>query len=362
MMDWSRHPILNAKRPPRKIAVLRALHLGDLLLAVPALRAMRTGFPSAEITLIGLPWAQTFARRFSHYVDRFVVFPGFPGIIESDVVPERTAKFIGEQRAYAYDLVVQMHGSGRISNRIALALGGAVTAGYYEKTSPQGLSVGAHYPSDQPEIVRNLGLARLLGCPNRTIKLEFPLSQEDRSEAAALLRQLNPSRPVVALHPGSRSPSRRWPSEYFAMAADAFARRYDAQILLTGGHDEVDAARRVRDHMVSEPLDLAGKTSLGGLAAIIERLDLFVSNDTGPAHMADALGTPSVTLFGPADPRRWAPLDRSLHPIVRWPVECSPCPHWECPIDHRCLRLLSPDVVVDVAARLLGEGAAVCNA
>src|SRR5947207_8384540 len=117
---------------PRKIAVFRALYLGDLLLAVPALRALRAGFPEAEITLIGLPWAASFARRFRFYVDRFVEFGGYPGIDEVAVDPGRSARFVEEQRAYGYDLVVQMQGSGRTSNPCALALGGRMTAGYYE--------------------------------------------------------------------------------------------------------------------------------------------------------------------------------------------------------------------------------------
>ena len=111
-----------------------------------------------------------------------------------------------------------------------------------------------------------------------------------------------------------------------------------------------------------QPLNVAGKTSLGGLAALIARLDLFISNDTGPAHLAEAVGTPSVTLFGPADPRRWAPLNAARHPIIRVPVACSPCSYWECPIDHRCLRRITPDMALSVAEHLIAEGAVACNA
>ena len=151
---------------PRKIAVFRALYLGDLLLAVPALRSIRTGFPGAEITLIGLPWAASFARRFSRYIDRFVEFVGYPGIQEVDADPEKCYAELEEQRAYGYDLVIQMHGSGRVSDEFALALNGQVTVGYYEDILPAGLTAGMPYPKDEPEVLRNLGLARLLGCPN----------------------------------------------------------------------------------------------------------------------------------------------------------------------------------------------------
>src|SRR5690349_237428 len=94
----------------RRIAIFRALQLGDLLVAVPALRSIRAGFPGAEITLIGLPWAASFAARFDRYIDRFVPFEGYQGIQEVPYDPARSQAFIAEQRAYGYDLVIQMHG------------------------------------------------------------------------------------------------------------------------------------------------------------------------------------------------------------------------------------------------------------
>ncbi len=348
--------------PPKRIAIFRALQLGDMLVAVPALRAIRAGFPHAEITLIGLPWAASFARRFRRYVDRFVEFVGFPGIDEVEVVPERTARFLTRQHAYRYDLVIQMHGSGQASNAFALALGGSMTVGYYEGTMPAQFTLGAPYPHNQPEVLRNLGLAKLLGCPSYDARLEFPLCNEDRAEAAMLLRRLpRADRPWIGLHAGARPPARRWPVEYFASVGDRFARLYNAQVILTGGPDEKSTVQKVMELMKTRPLSVAGETSLGGLTALISELDLFISNDTGPAHVANAIDTPSVTIFGPADYLRWAPLDQVRHPIVRRPVKCSPCDYWECPIDHRCLRWVTPEMVVETAERLLSMAGVRCN-
>jgi ADP-heptose:LPS heptosyltransferase len=347
---------------PRRIAIFRALYLGDLLLAVPALRAIRAGFPEAEITLIGLPWAASFARRFRRYIDRFVEFIGYPGIQEVPVFPEQTKRFLDEQRAYNYDLVVQMHGSGRTSNAFALALGGRVTVGYYCGESPGGLTLGAPYPQDQPEVCRNLGLVGLLGCSNVDPRLEFPLFAQDRAEAAALLQRLpQPGRPLIGLHPGASYPARRWPAEYFAALADDLAQHLGCNSILTGGPGEKSTVRAVVERMETQPLNLAGETSIGGLAALISQVDLFISNDTGPAHLADALNTPSVTIFGPADPRRWAPLERTQHPIVWRNVACSPCTYRECPIDHRCLRWIRPETVSAMARKLLARKTMVCN-
>jgi ADP-heptose:LPS heptosyltransferase len=339
---------------PRRIAIFRALQLGDLLVAVPALRAIRKRFPSAEITLIGLPWAESFVQRFSRYVDRFVEFPGFPGIDEVEVNPERTVHFFEEQRARHYDLVIQMHGSGTASNQVALALGGRMTAGYFIDRLPAGMTFGQKYPDNLPEIERNLGLTRMLGCSDCDPRLEFPLFKQDYAEATGLLHRLPlATRPWVGIHAGARLPARRWPIEYFASVADTFAQRFNAQIILTGGPAESTTVQQVADLMQAQPFNVAGETSLGGLAALISELDLFISNDTGPAHIADAVDTASVTIFGPADYRRWAPLNQERHRVVRHPVKCSPCSYWECPIDHRCLRRIHPDEVIAAGAPLL---------
>lgn len=363
MIDWQHHPILESRDPPRRIAVLRALQLGDLLLAVPALRSIRSGFPGAEITLIGLPWAARFADRFDRYIDRFIEFPGYEGIVESPFSRERTRAFMSDQQAYGYDIAIQMHGNGRVSNQFVLDLGARVSVGFYAGERPKGLTLAAKYPTHGAEIRRNLLLAKLLGCPNQSTRLEFPLTEDDEAEADLLLASRQGARgPLVVVHPGARSPARRWPAERFAAVADALAQELDATIALTGGPDELEAVHLVESHMLTQPLQLAGLTSLGGLAAIIARAALMISNDTGPAHLADALKTPSVTIFGPADPERWAPLDRTLHAVVRWPVGCNPCGNWECPIDHRCLRLISPELVTEVALSALPRRSLVCNA
>lgn len=345
-------------RSPEKIAVFRALRLGDLLLAVPALRSLRRGFPEAEITLIGLPWAEVFVARFSRHLDRFVEFGGYRGITEVPLDAGRSARFIADQRAFGYDLVIQMHGSGRTSNSCVIAMAGRATAGYFEGNRPAGLTVAAPYPDDQPEVLRNLELVKLLGCSDSDPILEFPRSAADETEADRLLASVSiRSRRLIGLHPGANAPARRWPSQRFAEVVDRLGHSYDAAIVLTGGPHERTTAEDVARMAHVPVLNLAGHTSLGGLAAIIARLELFISNDTGPAHLAEALGTPSVTIFGPADVRRWAPLDRRRHQIVRHPVSCSPCPHRVCPIDHRCLTGITPDDVIEAAEMVLSRTA-----
>lgn len=267
----------------RRLAVLRALKLGDLLLAVPALQALRRRFAQAEITLISLPWASEFAARYHECVDRFVKFAGYPGIREAENAPlDEMERFLAEQRAYEYDLVIQMHGSGHVSNLCALAFDGRETAGYYDEhgagraLSPYAtprLTYAEPYPYDEPEVMRNLGLARMLGCDNLDPTLEFPLMEADHAEAQMLLGvSAADDRPMVGIHAGASIPARRWPVERFAALADHLAQEWNARIVLTGGPDEIAIAQEVARHMETAgqtPLLVAGKTSLGGLAALL---------------------------------------------------------------------------------------------
>ncbi|GLV56130.1 LPS biosynthesis-related glycosyltransferase [Dictyobacter sp. S3.2.2.5] len=340
----------------RSIGIFRALQLGDLLVTVPALRAIRHRFPQAEISLIGLPWAEAFSRQFSCYLDRFVQFPGYPGIRELPVDPARTQAFIEQQRAYKYDMLIQMHGSGKTSNPFVAAFGARITVGYYveEDGPPRDLTVAAPYPETVPEIQRNLGLAALLGCDVSDTSLTFPLSAQDWQEAETLLAPiLDTGRLCIGIHPGARPPSRRWPASYFAFVADTLAERYQAHIIVTGSPSDQSLIQEVISYMKTPVHNLAGKTSLGGLAAVLKHLHLFLSNDTGPAHLASAVRCPAITLFGPADYPRWAPLDDPVRVALRRPVACSPCSFFECPIDHRCLRWLSPSLVLRTAQAML---------
>ncbi len=351
---------------PQRIGVLRALYLGDLIVAVPALRALRARFPEAEITLLGLPWAQTFVQRFHQYLDRLVIFPGYPGLKEGGGSPDDMTRFIAEQRAYSYDLLIQMHGSGKTSNALLGELKGKYAVGYYEAEKTNDLQLALPYPQGWHEILRNLQLVEYLGSTALDPQLEFPLDTADHAEAHALLASIDDGShvkdglpgengPLIGIHPGSRSPARRWPVAYFAALANELVTRRGARIVLTGSEDERETVRGVMERLSVPALDLSGRTSLGGLAALIKKLDLFISNDTGPAHIACAVDCPSVTVFGPAEYERWAPLDHVRHPTVRRPVTCSPCVYWECPIDHRCLRWLTPDMIVPIVERLLYE-------
>jgi ADP-heptose:LPS heptosyltransferase len=338
---------------PRRIAILRALQLGDLLCAVPTLRALRRAWPHAEMTLIGLPWAAGFAERFAHLVDRFLEFPGFPGLPEREPDLVALPAFLATAQTMHFDVAIQLHGRGDLTNAIVAALGADLTAGFYACGAycPDAARY-APWPEQGHEIERLLTLADFLGVPRAGMELEFPIAAAEARQAAGLLSAhgLRPGA-YACVHPGARLRSRRWPAEYFADVSNALAAA-GLRVVLTGSSDEAHltaaVARRVRG-----AIDLAGRTSLGVLAALLRNARILICNDTGVSHVAAALRTPSVVVSCGADPARFAPLDRSRHEVVFHPVECRPCAHDDCPVGHPCANELTSATVVDrVAARL----------
>jgi ADP-heptose:LPS heptosyltransferase len=302
---------------PRTIAILRALQLGDLLCAIPAWRALRRAFPEARIALIGLPWAYDFVGRFHRYLDEWIVFPGYPGLPERPFLFEAISDFIDCMRRRRFDLVLQMHGDGRITNRIAMLLEGRITAGFYGPGAPcPDPDRFCPYPDDIAETHRHLRFIEFLGLPSEGDDLEFPLTASDE-ESWRRIRDVHELRPgsYVCVHPGGRGIHRRWPAEQFARVADALAEK-GWRIIVTGTVEEQPLVETMERAMSSTPVNLMGRTDLGGLAMLLNRARLLVTNDTGVSHMAVAFRLPSVVISTGSDPIRWGPLDRCRHRLL----------------------------------------------
>ena len=292
--------------------VVRALMLGDLLCAIPALRALRAGWPEAEITLVGLAWARELAARFDHLVDGFLELPGFPGLPETEPRVRELPGFLAAAQARRFDLAVQLHGSGRITNTIAALLGAARTEGF-------GLTIP--FPTRGHEIHRLLALVEALGVAPLGDELEFPLHPDDAAALRAVAPELEAGT-YALVHPGARS-AHPWPEARFAEVADALAAE-GVRVVVTGTAGEADVTARVAELAAAPVLDLAGRTSLGVLAALVSGARVLVSNDTGVSHLAAALRAPSVVVVTTSDPERWAPLDRERHHVVVRPGSAAP--------------------------------------
>jgi ADP-heptose:LPS heptosyltransferase len=299
---------------PRRVQVLRALHLGDLLVAIPSFRALRRAWPDARIELIGLPWAHALIERLPGYLDALVEFPGWPGVPERDVDASRIAAFLAQASADPPDVAIQLHGSGTTTNTFVALLGaprsgGQVVPGQF---APE---TGVYVPFDagRSELRNALSVVEALGVPPAGEEIEVLVLDEDRAEVTnGPAGPLTPGAYAV-VHPGSSTPLRRWPAERFAAVADVLT---DLPVVVTGTDRERDVTERMRSSMRRPSIDLTGRTSLGGLFAVIEGAAIVVTNDTGAAHVADAVGTPSVAVFTTPDPERWRPRDLDLHRVV----------------------------------------------
>jgi ADP-heptose:LPS heptosyltransferase len=345
-----------------RIAVFRALLLGDMLCAVPALRALRHAAPRSHITLIGLPWARSFSERFAPYVDTFLEFPGFPGMPEQIAEAARVQAFVARARRTSFDLVIQLHGSGQQSNRVCSLLGAKRVAGYFAvgKKCPD-RETFLPYSSRTTEVVRNLRLLEFLGAQPRGSELEFPISADDQRRLDDVLpNHILSSRRIICIHAGGKLLTRRWHAERFAAVANVLGGG-GYYVVLTGTSPERELVQNLAKQLHVPHVDLCGQTDLGSLAALIQRARLVVTNDTGVSHLAAAVRTPSVIIFLGSDPTRWAPENRQLHRVVMECVPCRPCEHVFCPIGFVCAELVTVKGVVDAAHELL-DSAPITNA
>lgn len=343
------------QQAPARIAVLRVLQLGDMLCAIPALRALRRGAPRAHITLIGMPWANILAERFHRYIDDFMSFPGYPGFPEQEPDIAALPRFLSEAQDRRFDLAIQMHGSGPLANPLTVMLGAARCAGYFV--------AGQYCPDAQlflpwresePEVLRWIRLVTALGAAADGLHLEFPLSGADFRRLQQCRESLPAARTYACIHPGARLSSRRWPTARFAYVADGLAEE-GLQIVLTGTAEEAALTAEVAHHMHASAWDLAGRTDLGSLAALVAGARLVISNDTGISHIAAAMKTPSVVVSCGSDPERWAPGDALRHRVIFEPVSCRPCMHVHCPLGHPCALGISPERVLSQARALNAE-------
>lgn len=304
---------------PRKIAVFRALNLGDLIVAVPALRSLRKNFPKAEITLIGLPWAAAFARRFYQYIDKFIKFPGYPGLPETAFQPRAFTQFLLQVQKKRFDLAIQMQGSGTVTNRMMVLFAAKNLVGFYsnEAYKPKD-EFFVEYPESGHESERFLKLMQAIGLATDGTDLEFPVLQTEAEAAAKMLDAKRQEKAFVCIHSGSREEARKWSPCNFAKVADyVHSRGYG--IIFSGTAEERGSIDEIAGMMESPSENMAGYTNLGELAEIVRRSSLLVSNDTGVAHVAAAVKAPSVIIHCKkgADLERWSPLNKQLHSVIK---------------------------------------------
>jgi ADP-heptose:LPS heptosyltransferase len=315
----SGRPVADAVRPGGRILLFRALPgIGDLLCAIPAIRAIRSARPDVSITLVTLPATIALAERYPHLLDRVVAFPGFPGLPDRRPAVRDLPSFLADLQAQQFDLAVQFHGSGELTNEIVSLFGARHVASFHRPGSraPEpARSLPWH--EDESEIRRWLRLVEHLGWPATDVSLELPLADD---AAAQLLTALDgvplPGRPYAVVHPGASVPERRWSTTAFADVVRRL-RAAGVPVVLTGSSAERRLTAEVRCLAADDGvIDLAGATTLDALGRLVADAAVVVTNDTGVSHIAAALRTPSVVLFASTAPARWAPLDTTRHRAI----------------------------------------------
>ncbi|HVF49886.1 MAG TPA: lipopolysaccharide heptosyltransferase II [Pyrinomonadaceae bacterium] len=358
---------LQAERIER--VIVRGVNwVGDAVMTIPALRELRRVLPGAHITLATRAWAEGIFAD-ADFIDELLPLDWQLGGVPA---------FLQQVRAWrngAFDLALLLPNAFApafiaAAARVPLRIGYATDARRLLLTHP--LAVPA-WRGQRHEVFYYLNLVgeleRLLTGASqvddgRAPRLDLQVSFERREHAREILARLGVefdadnetlSRPLVALCPGStNSRAKRWPAERFAVLADRLMDEAGADCLLVGASEELDVTEEVSALMRHTPLVLTGRTSLAETVAVLSLVNLLVSNDTGPAHVAAALARPVLVIFGPTDPVTTRPFSDTAQ-VVRQPPECAPCMLRDCPIDHRCMTAISPDELFTRAAQILDE-------
>lgn len=342
-----------------RIVVRGANWIGDSVMSVPALRALRRVFPGSEITLHTRSWAEGVFRDVE-FIDRILTFDR----------PESSLKEMEAQsrvlRSEKFDLSIIFPNS--FASALTARLSGIPRRFGYSKEARRFLLTDPIGPpswkSTRHEVFYYLELIaeverRVLG--TETVAgfepiTEIAVSKERKDNAREFLRNngIDLARPVVAIGGGStNSRAKRWPTGKYVELINLLYDELDANIVLLGSAEDTDASEVIHKKARDKPLDLAGKTVLGDAVAILSVCDLMISNDMGLAHIAPAVGTQTIVVFGPTNPITTRPYSPLAEVVRTTGVECSPCMLRDCPIDHRCMTRISARQVFDTAARLL---------
>ncbi len=317
-------PVLEPFADIRRIAVLRGGGLGDLMFAMPAIVALKSRYPEADITLLGMPAHAALLEGRPGPVADVVELPMFPGVRPGDQEPEAVDRFFADHHG-SFDLAVQLHGGGRNSNLFLLRLGARHTVGTRTHDAAA-LERSVPYVYYQHEVFRALEVVGLAGAAPVDLEPRLEVLPAEVGRAAALTGD----GPVLALHPGATDPRRRWPPSSFAEVAVASAAA-GCEVLVVGDASDIPMAEEiVRLALEQAPTanvrSLAGTLSLAELTGVLHRSAVLVGNDSGPRHLAQAVGTPTVGVYWIGNVINAAAVGRTLHRVhFSWVTHCSVC-------------------------------------
>lgn len=304
----------------RKIGVLRANALGDVIVSIPALSALRGAYPDAEIVLLGRKSHQELFEDREAPVNRVISLPQSLQFDRPMNLVEHE-ELIEELRSEAFDLLIQLHGGGRHSNRFVKLLGPKTSIGAKTEEADD-LDISCPYNHFQHEGTRQLEILSHLGVPSASLRPSITFTEEDFERGGAFLESLAISGSVILLNPGAKDSRRRWPAEKFGEVAQKYIDEGHA-VLVNIGPGEEDIAIRMKK---SAPSCHIISPSLKDLIGLILHSKLVVSNDTGTMHLALALRRPTVSLFWFRNLIGYGPMDSTnSRVLVSWNTQCQTC-------------------------------------
>ena len=345
----------------RRILLVKPSSLGDCLQALPVLNALRKALPNARIVwLVNSEYADILRNHPA--LDDLILFPRRLFRARQVGVAPCKEVFALWSRLYAerFDLVIDLQGLLR-SGVMTLATGAPIRLGLSDARELAGVfySQRVHLkPTDVHAVDRYMCCLELLGIRSDQRDFSLPIEPDVSAELDRILAQADLSRPdkFVLVTPGARWQSKCWPAERFASVIDRISGELSLACVLSGSPDEAQLCRQVAELCRSKPLNLAGLTTLGQLAALMSFSDLVLGHDSGTIHLAVALGKPLVCIVGPTDPRRTGPYHRSSS-IVTADLDCAPCRRSVCP-DNRCMTLITAESVFAKVKSLLSAPSA----
>lgn len=341
-----------------KILIRGANWIGDAVMTIPAIKQIRCLYPDAHITLLTRPWAEGIFQD-ADLVDEILAVEdrnaGLKEVIRQAADIRRRRFELGIIFPNSYRSAAQLK-----LGRVKRTFGYSAQGRRFLLTDPVGVP---KWKNERHEVHYYLRLvetveARLLGTEfvkDREPDISIRVSDDRVEEARFMIKAVggkNSGR-IVALGPGSaNSRAKRWDPARYAELAKKIRSAIEVDILLLGSKEDSEIASVINGLCGGTLLDLTGKTGLGQAAGLLAAADVFVSNDMGLAHLAAAVGTPAVVIFGPTNHVTTRPYS-DIAEVIREPVECSPCMLRDCPIDHRCMERISADRVFGSVRKFL---------
>jgi ADP-heptose:LPS heptosyltransferase len=310
----------------KKIAVLRALVLGDLIFILPALEALHHTYPEAEIVYLSRPWAADFVQGRIPGVSRVVTFRSSPYDYEDLgflIHPEDAGWFFPQMRDEHFDIAISMQGGGLNSNPFVQRLNSRVSIGSREQRA-MALDRWLRHDYYQNDVIRNLDLARLAGAQPLSWTPHLPVLDADLQAAAPHLEEVRS--PYAVIHAGARDIRRCWPPQKFASVADYVRRELGMDVVLTGTAVDARAAFEV-ENSAREPVhNFSHQLTLPGLVGVLANSSLVISNDTGVLHLGLAVGAKAVGIYWGEYISKSMPLSRDcFYPVIAWERRCPEC-------------------------------------